>query len=184
MVPSPWRGSFALRLLSDRTIDSAPRLHEFLASLGLVQRAGKDPSRELWPFGPANNKEVADMWERTGAILRALEVEVRAHDARLMTLYVPARFEVNDAVWDLTRERYDWGRRWRREAVVERLGEVLAPLGVPLLDPRAALRAADSGARPAYYTRDLHWNAEGNRIVGEQLAGGIVKEGWPCPAGR
>ncbi len=73
MVPSPWRGSFALRLLSDRTIDSAPRLHEFLASLGLVQRAGKDPSRELWPFGPANNKEVADMWERTGAILRALD---------------------------------------------------------------------------------------------------------------
>jgi hypothetical protein len=166
MVPAPWRGSFALRLLS----------------LGLVQRAGTDPSRELWPFGPPNNKEVADMWERTSALLAALDQEVRAHDARLMTLYVPVRFEVNDAVWDLTRKRYDWGRRWRREAVVEQLGEVLLQLGVPLLDPRAALRAVDAGARPAYYTRDLHWNAEGNRIVGEQLAGDIVKQGWPCPA--
>jgi hypothetical protein len=180
VVPKAWKGSYALRFLSDRTIDSAPRLHEFLARFGLVQRASTDPSRELWPYGPRNDKEVSDMWDRTSGILRALDREVRSHGARLMTLYVPVRFEVNDAIWELTKERFNMGRRWNREAVFDRLSQILETLRVPLLDPRSALRAVDSGPKPAYYSRDLHWNAEGNRVVGEELADDITRAGWSC----
>ncbi len=180
MVPEPWRGSYALRFLSDRTVDSAPGLHASLARFGLVQKASTDPPRELWPFGPRHDEEVEDMWQRTRGILRALDREVRSHGARLATLYVPVRFEVNDSVWELTRQRYNMGRRWNREAVFDRLRDVATEMSVPLVDPRSALRAVDSGPRPAYYAHDLHWNAQGNRIVGGLLADEVGRGGWPC----
>lgn len=182
LVPPPWRGSYALRFLTDRTIHSAPRLHALLARLSLVQKASTSPSRELWPFGPPR-REVEDMWRRTEAILRALDREVRARGGRLATVYVPVRFEVNTSVWELTRQRYNWGRQWKPEAVFNRLRSVHERLGIPLFDPREALAAVDSGPAPAYYTRDLHWNALGNRIVGELVSDKLIYTGLTCGAG-
>jgi hypothetical protein len=164
---APWHGSIALRMLSDRTADSAPRLHRFLSRLGLVQPVSSHPSRELTVYGLA--PETPSMWRVTEAILAALEREVAGHGARLVVLHVPARFEVNDGVWELTRERYQMGRRWDRNRVFERLKVACERIGVPLVDPREGLRRAEASPAPAYYTRDTHWNAVGNRVAAEAL---------------
>jgi hypothetical protein len=84
-------------------------------------------------------------------------------------LYVPARFEVNSTVWQTTRERYKLGRRWDPYVVFDRLRAELDPIGVPLLDPRDTLSRTEKSGPPAYYTRDVHWNAVGNRIAAETL---------------
>jgi hypothetical protein len=165
----PWRGSIALRLLSNRTVDASPSLHRVLSALGLVQPVVSDPPREFWPYGPGHGREVEAMWTTTAALLAALKRDVEAHGARLAVQYVPARFEVSPSVWQTTRERYTLGKRWDPYVVFDRLKKELDAIGVPLLDPRDALTASEGGARPAYYTRDVHWNAEGNRIAGEQL---------------
>ncbi len=164
---APWHGSLALRMLSNRTADSAPRLHRFLASLGLVQPVSSHPSRELTVYGLG--PETPAMWRVTEAILAALRHDVEGHGARLLVLYVPARFEVNDAVWELTRERYQMRRRWERNRVFDRLQAACQKIGVPLVDPRAGLRDAERSSRPAYYTRDTHWNAVGNSVAAEAL---------------
>jgi len=84
-------------------------------------------------------------------------------------LYVPVRFEVNDDVWELSRRRYRLGRRWDRDAVFERLRAVCAEAGIPLVDPRDALRRQETSGAPAYYTRDVHWTAAGNAVAAHAL---------------
>jgi hypothetical protein len=178
-APKPWRGSIALRLLSNRTVDSSPRLHRLLARLGLVELVPPEPARELWPFGRDHAREVNDMWERTRHILAALKAEVESHGGRLAVLYVPVRFEVNDPVWDLTRQRYRMGRRWDRDAVFDRLRSVCEELGVTLVDPRDELRGQESTEAPAYYTRDVHWTAAGNAVAAHVLEP-AVRSWLPC----
>jgi hypothetical protein len=165
----PWRGSIALRLISNRTVDASPGLHRVLSSLGLVQPVSSDPPREFWPYGPGHGREVETMWTTTAALLRAIKDDVEAHGARLSVLYVPSRFEVNPTVWQTTRERYKLGKRWDPYVVFDRLKKELDAIGVPLLDPREALTRTEATGPPAYYTRDVHWNAVGNRIAAEEL---------------
>lgn len=167
--PKPWRGSVALRLLSSRTVDSNPSLHAYLARLGLVEPVSADPSRELWPFGPGHRQEVDEMWRRTEAILAALKDEVEARRARLVLLYVPVRFEVNDEVWEVTRRRYRMGPRWDRHVVFDRLKAIGDRLGLVTVDPRETLRRAESSGNPAYWSRDFHWTAVGNAVSAHEL---------------
>jgi len=168
-APKPWHGSIALRLLSNRTVDASPRLHGLLARLGLVEPVSSEPPKEYWPFSRDHAREVNDMWERTHHILAALKTDVEAHGGRLAVLYVPVRFEVNDGVWDLSRQRYHLGRRWDRDVVFERLRAVCEELGIPLVDPRAELRRQETTGAPAYYTRDVHWTASGNAVAAHAL---------------
>ncbi|PYQ17417.1 MAG: hypothetical protein DMF80_00690 [Acidobacteria bacterium] len=177
--PRPWHGSVALRLLSNRTVDSSPGLHRLLARLGLVEPVSPEAPREYWPFGRDHPREVNDMWERTRSILAALKAEAESHAARLAVLYVPVRFEVNDAVWDLSRQRYRMGRRWDRDAVALRLASVCQELGIPFADPRAELRRQESAGAPAYYTRDVHWTASGNAVAARTIAP-VVRSWLPC----
>jgi hypothetical protein len=121
------------------------------------------------------------MWKATTALLGALRDEALAHRARLVVLYVPVRFEVNDSVWDLTRARYKMGHHWKREKVFDRLAAACTELGVPLVDPRQALRAAETSPHPAYYTRDVHWTDVGNELAAV-TAEPAVREALGCLA--
>lgn len=179
----PWRGSIALRLLSNRTVDASPGLHRVLAGLGLVQPVGTDPPREFWPYGPGRGREVEEMWRTTEALLAATKAEVESRGARFSVLYIPARFEVNDAVWQTTRERYNLGRRWDPYVVHDRLKKILDAQGTPLVDPRDALRATEASGPPAYYTRDVHWNAVGNAVAAEGLQRWVEAQPTCRPAG-
>jgi len=178
-APKPWHGSIALRLLSNRTVDSSPSLHAALASVGLVEPVSSEPPKEYWPFGRDHPREVNTMWERTRYLLAALAAEVEAHGGRLGLLYVPVRFEVNDDVWELSRRRYRLGRRWEREAVVDRLRSVCQELRIPFVDPREELRRQESASPPAYYTRDVHWTAAGNAVAARALEP-LVRSWLPC----
>ena len=178
-APKPWHGSIALRLLSNRTVDASPRLHQLLARVGLVEPISPEPPKEYWPFGRDHAREVNDMWERTRYILAALKADVEGHGGRLAVQYVPVRFEVNDGVWELSRRRYRMGRRWDRDVVFERLRAVCEQLGISLVDPRAELRRQEATGAPAYYTRDVHWTASGNAVAAHALEP-VVKSWLPC----
>jgi lysophospholipase L1-like esterase len=170
---TPWRGSHALGLLALRTMRGNPALHGRLEAYGLVPPLSPDPPLDFLPFAYHGRQErwaVDDMWNRTRAILGQLRTAVASDGAELVVLYVPARFEVNDEAWSWIQARYDPAREWQRGAVVERLGRVLGPLGIPLVDPRAELSAAERSAQPAYLAFDGHWNARGNALAAERLA--------------
>ena len=166
---APWHGSIALRMLSRRTSNSNPRLHAFLSRLGLVPPISTHPPGEMCVYGAG--VEAQRMWGVTRAILAQLNEDVQRRHARLLVFYVPARFEVNDSVWQLTRERYglDPDQGWNRQRVITMLSYVCHLLDIPLVDPRSALEEAERQGPPAYYTRDVHWTAVGNRVAAEVL---------------
>ena len=174
----PWRGSMALRLLSDRSEAGNPGLHRFLARFGLAEptRIEKIPY-DMWPMGKDHPQEVNDMWARTAAILKALKGAVEADGGRLLLFYIPDRSEVNDHAWDLTRAMYSLGPRWSRDRVLERLKKTATELAVPLVNPREALRAAEAGPQPAHFQEDGHWTEVGHAIAAREIAAALAREG-------
>ena len=176
----PWRGSMALRLLSDRTEQGNPRLNRFLARMGLVEPARtQDLPADFWPFGPGHHQEVAEMWRRTEAILSALRREAESSAARFAVFYVPDETEIDDRVADLTRQRYGMGPRWWRAGrVFDRLRGFSADRDITLLDPRFAFQEAKRRGVQAYFPEDGHWNEEGHRVAAEVLARALRRQGW------
>lgn len=165
----PFRGSAVLRLLSNTTIEHAPALHRLLGRVGVVEWGPPPP--ELWPYGP--RPETKDMWRVTAALLAELRAAVEASGGRLVLLYVPARFEIDDEAWDGLQQRYRMSDRfWQRERVSRRLGAVAAPLAIPLIDPRDALRRARLTGRDPYF-RDGLWTAAGHEVAADALLGAL-----------
>jgi hypothetical protein len=169
----PWRGSMALRLLSDRTLQGNPRLHRLLARVGLVEPQRRQPvPPEMWPLFAGHREEVEEMWRRTESIFAALREEVQAGGGTLAVFYIPDRWEVDDRSWELTLQTYEGARRGaRRDKVVSRLREACLRLGIPLVDPREALRAAEAEGQRTYFLQDYHWTAAGHRVAADQIAG-------------
>jgi hypothetical protein len=178
----PWRGSMALRLLSNRTSAGNPGLHRALARLGLVEpgREGSVPP-ELWPFSAVHRRETDPMWDRTAALLELLARDVGKTGARLTVFYVPARFEVDERAWQLTRKKYGLGPRWKPDRVVERLRAVCATLDLPLLDPRPELTAEEQAGRPPYYAVDGHWTEAGHAVAAAVLSRTLAPGPHPAP---
>lgn len=172
----PWRGSYALRWLSRRTEFGNPRLHRVLARFGLVEPLTGETETATRLFGgyESCSQKNHHEWDVASAILAALRDEVRSRSGQLLLVYVPSRFEVNDAAWQLTRERWridDPG--WRRDRVFNHLKRVCEALAIPLVDPREALRRAEQSHAPAYLARDGHWTGAGHAIVAQELLAAV-----------
>jgi hypothetical protein len=91
-------------------------------------------------------------------------------------LYIPERGELSDAAWQRWREQYQGARRtWQRGRIVSQLREVARELRIPLLDPSAAMAAAQSGRQPAYFPEDGHWNELGHAVAAQELARFLVE---------
>lgn len=166
----PLHGSVALRLVSGRTAASNLGLNHWLADLGLAERAEiEDPPREMWPFRQPADPAVGEAWTLTGALLSALRAAVEENGGRLVVFYVPARFELDARVWQLTAERFRMGRKWEPFRVRERLEKLARDLGLDFVDPSEALRAAERGRQKAYFPLDGHWSAEGHRLAAQAL---------------
>jgi hypothetical protein len=174
----PLHGSMALRWLANRTVDSWPAFYRFLARAGVFPPISTEPPHEFSVYGPGRKNEA--MWRLVEAVIAKLKAAVVLDGARLMVFYVPPRFEVNDEVWMLTRQRYELGRRWQRTRVIYRLRLLCSTLGLTLIEPQAELENAERSRAPAYYSRDVHWNAVGNSIAARVLEPSI-REALDCP---
>jgi len=170
----PFRGSYALRLLGSRIENASPRLQRLLAHWGVVEAASQEeddvPARLLPYGGREYGPQKKKMWRPTFALIEALANAVRAAGARLVVFYVPARFEVNDAAWELTLARWNMDAPgWRADRVFLVLQEGCGERGIELVDPRAALRLAEGSGQSAYFVADPHWSEAGHRIAAEVL---------------
>ncbi len=107
--------------------------------------------------------EQEEAWEITHRLLLALEALASAHEAQLVVLLIPSRFEIFRE-W----AREDWGSidgldfdRPRR-----RLREFLEANEMVYMDlaPTFSAHAARGGAAP-FFRHDPHWSAAGNELA-------------------
>jgi hypothetical protein len=114
-------------------------------------------------------------------VLELLRDEVKARAARLLVVYVPSRFEIDDRSWEMSRVRNAMdGPEWDRRAVRDRLASVLRRLDVPLLDLTGPLAEAHGLLGGPYLRRDPHWSALGHDVASRAVQQRLTADGWVC----
>jgi hypothetical protein len=173
-------GSAAFHWVRERLMLGAPRTFDALAGLGLWEPLGGDREEEqMRVFKRRRLRPVEEAWEITDRILNALARAVEQAGARFALVYVPSRMEVSDRDWELTRLRFEWNETWDRGLVAERIKEVGANGGFPVLDLTEALRAADDEMLgEPYFIHDGHWNARGHATAAAAIEAFLVESRW------
>ena len=175
------QGSALLEWLHDRLFYGAPRAHQALATLGLwppIARMREQPEIRVYDRQPPAEIEAA--WRKTASLLGALAQETAAHDAHLLVVYVPSRFEVDDHSWELTRILYGVDESvWDRAGVCRRLEQIGGHDGFPVLDLTAALRHEVQWPwRSPYFDYDGHWTRDGHRIAARAVRDFLSGAHW------
>jgi lysophospholipase L1-like esterase len=161
------QGSALLELLRERLWVGAPDVHDALARFGFWNPIPKStPRLEMLVYDRRDLAPVEDAWEKVGAIVSALKTDVIAHGSTLALVYIPARMEIQEASWNVTRKLYRLKEdAWNLDKVRHKVEALGASLQVPLIDLVPDLKAADQPFKPAYFTFDGHWNARGHDVA-------------------
>ena len=169
--PRPVAGSALRQLVIERLLAGAPRYYARLAAVGLVDPlAPDDVADELRVYKSHGQlEEVERSWQRTGEIVNAFAKTARGRGTTPVLAYIPARFEVNDGDWELTRLRFAMNpTAWDRSLVARNLERAALEAGLPFLDFTEALRASTGVLTGSpYFEYDGHWNARGNNIAAQ-----------------
>jgi hypothetical protein len=108
---------------------------------------------------------------RTAAVVEALAAEVEASGASFVVMLIPDQYQVAP---ELAGAAARAAGRSLADFDLERPQRVLTAIleasGIRVLDLLPVLREAAAEA-PVYRPRDTHWNARGNRIAADLLAG-------------
>jgi hypothetical protein len=178
--------SALLEFIRERLVRGRPGVYQRLARWGLFAPLEPErPAPELEVYRKSLPPRLQFAWRRTLRILEALQSEVRARDGRLLVVYVPAAFEVDDRTWDLTRLRYGLDQAgWDRDAFAQRVVSVGRRRGLAVQDLTPPLRSAQlRGA--TYFTYDPHWNARGHAAAASAVAERLRADGLvACLGGR
>jgi len=178
--PQRWHGSAFLEWMRQRLAGGAPATYNQLARLGWWPRLRREPTDALQVYQRSPPPRVSEGWRVTRALLAELQAEVTRHGSRLLLVYVPNRFEVDDGAWARSREVYGMDEGgWDRHAPAERLRTMAGKLRLPLVDLTPPLRAAQGAlAPPTYFQLDGHWTARGHRVAAQALASRLTEPGW------
>jgi len=182
----PASGSALKFLLIERLLAGAPRFYGRLAEWGLVDPVDPEAvADEMRVFKSRGSLEEIDRaWVRTGEILRAFAERARAIGAAPVIAYIPARFEVVDADWDLTRLRYALNDSvWDRSLAARKIEALSAGEHVPFLDFTKDLRASVGVVNGSpYFQYDGHWNARGNDVAARSAVDFLRNRRLACAA--
>jgi hypothetical protein len=180
--------SALLEWIRERLWYGAPRAYNAVARLGLWAPMPHMSTRlELRVYERRRVEPVEDAWAKTAAIFAEAARATQARGARLLVIHVPSRMEVDDRTWRLSRQLYDWAEAgWERGRVAQRLRDIGAQTGIPVLDLTEPLRRASAGGGDGpYFTYDGHWTPLGHRIAAEETQRFLTAHAWlPDCAGR
>ena len=172
--------SALLEWVRERLWYGAPGAYDLVARRGLWEPMPRMKTRlELRVYERRRVDPIEDAWAKTAAILARLEDGARSRGARLLLVYVPSRLEIDDRTWRLTCRLYDWDEAgWDRGRVAQRVKEIGAQAGIPVLDLTDALRRADENEGRPYFTYDGHWSPLGHRVAAREVQRALAGEGW------
>ncbi len=167
-----------------RLLRGQPRLYQRLASLGVWPPLEPEaPSQEMRAFLAKPEPRLEAAWQHTLRILEALAADVTATGARLVVIYVPAAFEIDDRAWELTRLAYGMTEpQWRRDAVAARLVNAGRRRQLAVIDLSNALRE-EQRLGATYFRRDAHWSVRGHAGAAKAVAAFLRESGYlACPS--
>jgi len=156
------------------------RLHRSLAPPKPVTYAQEQTGTLIVDGKPATLYFKYEGHQLTADELRALETVRRtlaaAHDlcqsasAKLVVVFAPTKFRVYDGVCEFPESSRC--RHWEQSDLPARLASIVGAISkdIGFLDLTSALRAEAAQGRLVYFPDDTHWNAEGQRVVGNAIS--------------
>jgi hypothetical protein len=124
----------------------------------------------LIPYQVPVSPAVVRGGEMTRACLARLSALARSREIPVLGLLVPDVLEIDPESRQRTMRLANRAHlELDLEAPRRRLTKIFGEVGIPLVDPTAALQSASAADR-LYFTQDRHFTTAGNRIVGELLA--------------
>lgn len=109
---------------------------------------------------PASRRDIL----RAVHYVTAVDRRLAARGVTLVVVPVPAKIDI------IRRAAPDWLPVAAMARQYRRFHDALARRGIATVDARAALRAADSPARPAFLRTDTHWTPSGAAAVAQAVA--------------
>ena len=163
--------------------------HSALASL--LAAAVAPPAMPLLPGAPGlpaewglRVLESAPGVAETGLALEAFAALAQEIGARPVVLIVPDKAQVDPASRAAMARLID-DRRYDPERPFATMARLANEAGLPVVDPRAALRAAgEAGTQSLYFEHDWHTTATGNEILAESLAAALAQPALLGPPPR
>ncbi|MFN0073286.1 MAG: SGNH/GDSL hydrolase family protein [Chloroflexota bacterium] len=126
---------------------------------------------EIRVFSTSQKAEWAEAWDVTEGLIVAARELSEATQAQFLLVNAPTVWEIYPAQWESFRAanklRADG---WDLDAPRRRLADLAGRHGIEYLDLGPPLVEAARSQPPLYYSKDLHWSAAGQRVVGQTLA--------------
>lgn len=170
--------SYLYRWIRQR-IKNTASLYSLAQSLGIAEPPeAENPipmPKQYGVYQDPYTPEIRNAWTVTEALLAELKKETRSVGSELVVFHAPLHATVYAEDWERFKRNYGLtADGWNRDRVNQELGEVLERLKIDFLNPVKLMRQqakvlARDGER-LYYEGDIHWNRNGNGLVGEMLA--------------
>ncbi len=121
------------------------------------------------------NETIRSAWGITEAILIKLRDETALIDSKLLVFYVPFEGSIHNEVWDKLKRVYNFSDEdWSPDRAGIVLEDICKRNNIDFINPTEKLKTkaveVEKDNKRLYDPVDHHWNAEGNKFVGELLA--------------
>ena len=158
-----------------------PRLPSALGTLFLSahdRALGASPTTQSeWKlFSKEKNETIERGWKEVQTEFKRLKSLTKQSGSQLLAVYIPTDAEVRPQRWQILLERSKKNAEALDDSLPRtRFSKLCHALDIPMVDPSEVLRT--SSTEP-YYRLDRHLNAEGHRIVGEQIYKYLTSDSW------
>ncbi len=131
---------------------------------------GYDWEYHLYRRVPEEREAAA--WALLVALIRQLRAEVEEQGASFAVFLVPSVVQVYPELWKPFSQRAD-GQALDADLPQRLVTERLSALGITVIDPLPALRAAGRGNDRLYFPVNRHWTAAGHEVAATVLREGL-----------
>lgn len=144
-------------------------INDLFCRAGLVHNM---PPAELEIFKNPPSERARTFWEVTRKPILDLAGLCKTHHIEFMVLFIPDRYQVEDAYWQ------QWIQKYRLDASLYDLDgpnkymqDLCSKNGIKFLDVTPKLRMEQSSGRSMYWKIDNHLSPEGHKVVAERITG-------------
>ncbi len=175
--------SHLYRMIRTRVKNTA-FLYQWAIDLGIADPIGNGDTipipEQFGIYRTTYSPDTRKAWTITEALLAQFQKEARALESELLVMHAPFGGTVDSTIWERYRRNYGVSEEeWSRDQVNQELAAITRRLGIDFLNPVPFMRArhrvlAEKGQK-LYYEKDIHWNPEGNHVIG-QILGDYISE--------
>ena len=136
-------------------------------------------SQVLDPIGlvewPASIRD--ETWPACAQAIRDIAAWCREHSTHYLVVVVPAKYQVDEAAWNVYRKRWHLpDGAFDRDHAQRVVDELLDQEGVARLDLLPAFRASPGDS--LYFRVDSHWTPAGHALAAREILREMTARGW------